>query len=148
MSYSCDGIHCTERHDALTTLLKENGCYSPLLHGDGQCDHLSPADKNYAGELLILQHDFTKDLEELADRVRTDLVIPFCDKHGLRFVASRGEYGFYTYDGYCCGILWERHPDIAPVGFDKIYEILNTDAIDTLSLYNFMEDYNGPYGGV
>lgn len=41
-------------------------------------------------------------VEALADRYRTSHVIPYCDRHGLRFTAGMGEWSFDDGNGNYC----------------------------------------------
>jgi len=145
-SYKCDGINCSKRHE----LVKSLGCPSPT-HGGGECAHVSKRDKNYAAELAVLNHDYETDIAEIAARARDAIVVPFCDRNGVRFDSGMGAYAFFDKEDKekCCeweyGLQYNTcNPwDMAPEGYQRVHELLNTEVSHASLLFQYMEDYNG-----
>jgi len=157
MSYKCDGINCQARHD----LVVELGGRVPT-HTSPQCWYVAPHDKNYAAEVALLQYDFNDDLEEIAKRAWQDVVVPFCDEHGLQFTAGMGVYIFerldeppyphnitsgdwdtYIDDDYV-SLVHNGYDDYAdkkpPEGYEAVRALL-TIRLFHGQLYEFMTDY-------
>ena len=55
--------------------------------------------RNVQRKLDELRDEMARDVDALAEKVRAELVIPFCDKHSLKFVAGMGTWLFFTADG-------------------------------------------------
>ena len=123
-------------------------------HTSPQCWHVSKSDKNYDAELRLLHHDFITDIEDVANRARAEVIIPFCDRHGLKFDSSMGAYAFFDAEGHEQSSDWEGSSGVpyhppggnAPDDYPAVYEALNTVVDRSSLLFEFMEGYEG-HGG-
>ena len=78
--------------------------------------------------------------DRVAVQARKDLVIPFCEKHGYKFVAGMGSWSFHREHGS------EQRKQIGSWNEDllpkRLREVLQLDAIDcNNSLGSLMPDY-------
>jgi len=153
MPYKCDGINCQKRHD----LVVEMGEPVPT-HTSPQCWYVAMCNKNYAAELKLLSHDFITDLMEVAERVRQEVIIPFCGKHNLWFYSGMGSWYFERRDDAGIGSSdWDQYlgegfvedpddPDYAeiyrpPEDYEKIRELLSMVVHGKDELFEYMDCY-------
>ncbi len=129
--------------------------------------------KKYTNFLLKLEKEHAGNLASLADKIRTELIIPICDKysyHGLSFFAGMGAWAFSyrdDLDEFCSfsemdgiGWDWEASEESEKVGGDlvrlefegikEILDLLETEISsisqsDCLGLW--IHDYNSNQKG-
>jgi len=155
MPYKCDGTNCQKRHD----LVVEMGCAVPT-HTSPECWYIGKDRKNYVAELRLLEHDFVFDVNTIAERVRQEVIIPFCDKHNLKFISAMGDWSFSSrgdegtdnddWDQYLEGNIAEDPDDPGyveyykpPENYVKIRELLVTIVYGNDMLFEYMKDYHG-----
>lgn len=109
----------------------------------------------YTEEVRTLHAAYCEELRKVAARVRTEVIIPFCNRHGVSFLCGMGEYTFHEEGDE----EWERHAtnaesfgwstsmrptDAAPEGYKEVFEALNTEVPDNMgyNLFLFMESYD------
>lgn len=51
---------------------------------------------NPGGKLGNIEQEYEHALERLCEEVRAEVVLPFCRKHKLTYLAGNGSYSFYT----------------------------------------------------
>lgn len=84
----------------------------------------------------------------IADRVRTELVIPFCDRKGWRFVAGMGTWNFVKpkAKGHEGVSIWDEPTDAEGrrrFGV-RLWNALQADVISGQSLGSLIPDYTPP----
>jgi len=94
---------------------------------------------------------FETAISNIAFLAQRDIVNPFCDRNKLKFVmGSMGTYGFFTPGDQQVHHAWEGRltkyfgvTDVAPEGYDKVFDVLNIEVSTATALFNYMEDYDG-----
>lgn len=111
----------------------------------------------YTEEVRTLYADYTEKIREVAARVRAEVVIPFCDRHGVEFVCGMGEYTFHR-DNIgteewevsvaptiaACWSTNSRPTEHSPEGYEAVFNAINTEVPDNMgyNLFLFMESYD------
>jgi hypothetical protein len=71
---------------------------------------------------------FEQEIAALASRVREDIVVPFCDQHGVEFKAGNGTWVFVK-DGQilCSSPVMHLNEMKGPRGFSFVSRVLDLD---------------------
>ncbi len=94
--------------------------------------------KEYTDTLDSLRDDFQKKCEALGDKIRTEVVIPACKKHKLKFLQGMGTY-FFSRGSKTYGA---DHDDMSPALRETLVPIFNL-----LDTQVFNNDVLGYYVG-
>jgi len=84
--------------------------------------------------------------QELCERIRTELVIPFCDKRNLSFMSGNGirMWLFVTKKKETVISSWDREQAIAAKLPDELWDALTTPSVTQITYANlgdWVEDY-------
>ena len=92
---------------------------------------MKPITRDQAAAELQEQLDrFEGNIQNIANAVRRDHVIPFCKKKQARFLVGQGTYDFFTLNGGAR--VWEP---------DELQEILSLEVTHTQCLFQYMDNY-------
>jgi hypothetical protein len=108
---------------------------------------------SFAEEISLLLEMHQAALQVYADRILKEVVIPFCDKHDLKFYVSWGDYRFRRLDDSEDEDCWQDciegtiHYDGAPVranadapdGYQDVLDVLFIPTGDGSFIYQFLE---------
>ena len=111
--------------------------------------------RELAKERLKAAHDsYQKTVEHWAILARQHIIIPFCDKHQLRFCTGMGTYTFYAIreedrsaNDWVVVVDFDHDgdpvvPKDAPEGYDEVLDALLIDVPPDEFLHEYMEDYD------
>jgi hypothetical protein len=101
----------------------------------------------YARRLEKALEVYDKELEQVCNAVRADLLIPFCDRHALKFTAGMGSWGFDhpnggTYGGMYGGTYgWPSRAKLPK----RLRDALELDAVSSRNdIGSLVADYTSP----
>jgi hypothetical protein len=141
----CDGINCQKRHDYINN---ELGVVAPMHNGE-RCWHIDVRDKNWLAEIKLAHRDYIDIITEIAQRMKQQVVIPFCDKHNLCFYCGMGTYCFSKPDNISVNAYYSDTPDSQAFlcdyeGYEEVLAALNTEVPDNMGygLFLFIGDYD------
>jgi hypothetical protein len=98
--------------------------------------------KRYADELDGIAQRFDRDVIAFGAKVRTELVVPACRTHGLRFISGNGDFYFTKRRARCGGVnepWYARLSKAARSTVEPILELLNKEVSHGVYLGHFVE---------
>lgn len=98
-----------------------------------------PKQPNYKKALESIQYSFELDLKNLADRVRTELIIPFCAKHTLQYFAGNNDY-FFAMPGRPETIGTREEARDLGYNFDAVFKVLDLWTSGSFQLGHFIKN--------